>query len=133
MQEQDGASMSGAMTTFADFIALEREQRRTTRRSLNLQVEMRGEGDATQICNAQNISFSGMFLQCTPGFGQVGEIVKLEFTLNFGGLSRRCGMMVQIAWVDADGVGVCFHKSDAVSFRYIQKMMYERSALSGSL
>lgn len=131
MQERDGASMSGAMTTFADFISLEGEQRRTARRSLNLRVEMRGEASATQLCSARNISFSGMFLQCTPGFGRVGEVVGLEFSLNFGGLNRRCGMRVQIVWVAAEGIGVCFHTSDAVSFRYIQKMMYERSALQG--
>ena len=90
--------------------------------------DLHGDGSGNEPCTAKDISLSGMFLQCSPAFGRTGDIVSLEFWLGFGGINKRCCMLVQIARVADDGFGVCYHQCDAASFRYVHQLMYERGA-----
>lgn len=120
--------MIGAMTNIADLLVQQRERREALRRPLELRVDVHGETPAGVSCRAENISLSGMFLHCAPTFALAEEIVRLEFWLSFSGMSKRCCMKVQIVRVADDGVGVCFHRCNAVNFRYIHKMMFERGA-----
>lgn len=119
--------MVGTMTNPVDFPA-KKELRDALRRTLVLPLEVLGEVSGKESCTAKNISLGGMFFQCTPAFGRTGDIVSLEFWLGFGGINKRCCMLVQIARVADDGFGVCYHQCDAASFRYVHKLMYERGA-----
>lgn len=105
-----------------------REHRGAARRGAQLPVGVDDGASAQRPFTVGNVSFSGVFLRGCTDTIQVGRLVTLELWLSYGGVLKRCGLKAEVVRRVADGAGMRFHKSDAVSFRYIHKLMYQESS-----
>jgi len=104
-----------------------RERRSVARKALNLNIELGNAAGIVQHYTATDISLGGMFIRGDASKFQAKDIVEPEFWLDFGHVSRRCNMLVQVVRVGENGIGIGFHRHDQTHFRYVQKMMYELS------
>lgn len=94
-------------------------------RPLNLPFILIGSDKLRQKCIATNVSLSGILLRANSMSVNVGEIVELEFKLNFSGFLMRCSMLTKLAGFSEHGVVIDFYQYNSEIFRYIYKLMYD--------
>ena len=113
------------INTLKDFGDGQRERRRVVRRPLDLRVDISVNDGISSSFTGINIGMGGVFIRVDSSLFHPGDIIKPRFFLNYGGLYKPCGVVVQVIHVNTDGVGVCFHQHDGSLFRCIYKTMYE--------
>jgi hypothetical protein len=101
------------------------ERRWSSRKSLDLRVWLHSTDIDYKLCIAANINFSGLFILCNQAHCHVGDVVELCFKLNFDGSEKQCNLTTKVIRVGEKGMGAMFQQHDSISFRYIQKMLFE--------
>lgn len=105
-------------------LSIQPKRNRIEQRYLNLPVTLKSSKKILQAGIAFGVSLSGLLIRVGSTSVTYGEIVELEFRLEFDGILKICRIPAKVTHIGKDSLTINFYQFNSETFSYLKKLMF---------